>query len=212
MSTASRPEITSHPIAAEPRFALAESESEREAVRRFWYQVYVEEMGRKQIYANHEAKRIYDPLEPTGRVIVAWEDDQIVGTVRANFVRDGGVDSYVDLYGCEERSDFAAARTSIVTRLMLAHDLRLQNLGIRLAEEIYRYQIMSGIDTVYIDCNSHLVSFFHGLGFNEFKQVQHDEYGDVHVMRLALLEQENLARVRSPFLEHLRLHTRNQGD
>ena len=47
-----------------------------EAIYRFRYSVYVEEMNRPQRYANHEYKRISDPLDDQfARLYGAWNEE-----------------------------------------------------------------------------------------------------------------------------------------
>ena len=69
---------------------LAATDVELEALYAFRYRIYVEEMGRPQKYADHDMRRIRDPLDETGRNLVAWDNSEIVGCVRVNFARDGG--------------------------------------------------------------------------------------------------------------------------
>ncbi len=191
---------------------LVENESEREQVRRFWYAVYVEEMNRKQFYADHASKTICDPLEPTGHVLAAWENNEIVGTVRVNFTRDGGLDEYVNLYGCRAHPDFDEETTSIVTRLMVARHKRSTRLGLDLALAIYQFGVENRNVHCYIDCNAHLVAFFQKLGFVPMGMVSHPEYGDVDIMRLSCLDADHLTACGSPLYKVLEAHRNNSGN
>ncbi len=64
---------------------LAETSEDRQRVFRFRYEIYVEKMKRPQTYADHAARSVEEPLDGTGRIYLA-EDDQghVVGTVRSN--------------------------------------------------------------------------------------------------------------------------------
>ena len=59
---------------------LAESEDEKQAVYRFRYDVYVEEMGRYGAAADHANRRHVEPEDATARVFYAAEDGVVVAT------------------------------------------------------------------------------------------------------------------------------------
>ena len=63
-------------------FHLAATEEEKEAVYRFRYDVYVEEMGRYGEAADHENRRLVEPEDETARIWYAAEDGQVVATQR----------------------------------------------------------------------------------------------------------------------------------
>lgn len=61
---------------------IATTPEELEAVYRFRYRVYVEEMNRQERYADHDRKRIEEPMDAENTIIGAFKDGQVVGTVR----------------------------------------------------------------------------------------------------------------------------------
>lgn len=176
---------------------VAATAAERLDAERFWYDVYVREMGRAQPMADHLAGTVTDRLQPSSRVIVAREREtgRCVGTVRTNFVRDGGADDYAQMYGIAFEGRVDRSSTSITTRLMVARPYRRGGLALRLVKAVYDLGIDSGIDTDFIDCNRHLVRFFTRLGYEDLLEVQHPWYGDVRVLRLWLREEHLLSRV-----------------
>jgi hypothetical protein len=56
----------------------AQTTAELEAVYRFRYSVYVEEMNRTQRYADHELKQIKDPLDDFGHILYATDEDRAI--------------------------------------------------------------------------------------------------------------------------------------
>jgi hypothetical protein len=69
--------------------------SELEEPFSFRYRIYVEEMQRKQKYANHASKQIRDPLDDFAINLIARDaDGAIIGAVRTNFGRDGNLGDY----------------------------------------------------------------------------------------------------------------------
>jgi hypothetical protein len=120
--------------------------------------------------------------------------------VRINFPRDSNIGAYERFYHLSSVGSDHPARTSINTRLMIASDDRKGRLAVRLAIACYEYGTPRGIRWNFIDCNSHLVPFFRGLGYVEHvPAAQHPEYVIVTRMRLDGLNQVHLEAVRSPF-------------
>lgn len=183
------------------RIAEAITPEDREAVYRFRYRVYVEEMGRPQKYADHAWKRIEEPLDGHAHVLAAFNGDHLVGTVRYNLGSEGGFDYYEELYGLRSFGPFFPDHVSITTKLMVAPECRRSTLALRLASECYRGGAERGSMFDVIDCNPPLRPFFAKLGYRQISSnFEHPEYGHVIPMVLALYDDEHLAAVRSPFL------------
>lgn len=176
---------------------VATTAAERLDAERFWYDVYVREVGRAQPMADHLAGTVTDRLQPRSRIIVARETEtgRCVGTVRTNFIRDGGADDYAELYGIAFEGRVERSSTSITTRLMVATPYRKGGLALRLVKAVYGLGLESGIDTDFIDCNRHLVRFFTRLGYEDLREAQHPWYGDVRVLRLWLRDEHLLSRL-----------------
>ncbi len=178
----------------------ASNDAELEAIYRFRYEIYVEEMGRKQKYADHDGRRIADPLDANGWNVAAWVDNEIVGAVRTNPFDEPATDEYAALYQVEQNEKTQRASSVIVTRLMTDRHLRKSDLGERLAIDCYKRILAADYQFVYIDCNDYLIDWFTGLGFRTTRDVLHSEYGQVMVMVLNVNDIEHLEKCRSPFL------------
>jgi Acetyltransferase (GNAT) domain len=61
---------------------------ECEEIYQFRYSIYVEEMSRIQIHADHEKKRVCDPLDNYSNLFLACSDGCIVGTLRSSYSRN----------------------------------------------------------------------------------------------------------------------------
>ena len=78
---------------------MASSDDEKEAVYRFRYDVYVEEMGRYGDIADHANRRFREPEDDTARIFYAAADGQVVATSRFNWGGDAPfTDRLVDHY------------------------------------------------------------------------------------------------------------------
>src|SRR5581483_12277560 len=63
-------------------FGLATTPEEEEAVYRFRYSVYVEEMGRYQGTADHAGRRLVEPEDDHSLIFFATDGDEVVATAR----------------------------------------------------------------------------------------------------------------------------------
>src|SRR5436309_2084500 len=77
---------------------LAQSAAEKEAVYRFRYSVYVEEMGRYQASADHAGRRLVEPEDDDGFVFYARDGDDVVGTARLSWGGHGFSERQIDEY------------------------------------------------------------------------------------------------------------------
>lgn len=188
------------------RIARVTTDQEFEAVYRFRYSMYVNEMDRRQYCADHRRKIITDPLDgPEAIVLGAWEGNELVGTLTSNFLRTSPVGEYLDYYYLRGLPAEVLAKTSITSRLTVHPRLRSTILAARMACMIYQIGLESGIVADFIDCNCHLVPFFTRFGYRFHRHdLRHPERGDVKVMRLDVHDRDHLRRVRSPFLRTYR--------
>jgi Acetyltransferase (GNAT) domain len=99
---------------------VAESHADLEKTYRFRYQIYVEEMGRVQKYADHARRRIEDRLDKNAVNLAAFRDGKVVGVVRINFPRESDVGDYERSYHLSSVGKDHPTHTSINTRLMIA--------------------------------------------------------------------------------------------
>jgi hypothetical protein len=189
-----------------PIIRKAVTRVDREKVYRFRYDVYMREMGRTQVYADHEHERIEEPLDEHGIILAAFVGEEVVGTVRLNRARDGDLGWYPALYGMAEvAGELHPEHTSISTKLMVAREHRRTALAGRLALSLYQVALEAGVLVDFINCNAALVGYFVRLGYRRYREtVEHPEYGEVVPMVLSLRDEAHLRSVGSPFLRVLR--------
>ncbi|MFK7888334.1 MAG: GNAT family N-acetyltransferase [Gammaproteobacteria bacterium] len=170
-------------------------------LRRFWYETYVEEMGRDQDQADHEKRELPDARSHIGEVIVAQVDGNVVGTLICTPSWTRALGDYEALYDMQRLGNQHPNNTGVITKLMVAPEYRQSRLSIRISRELYRHAVPLGVHHALIDCNEHLLSFFLRLGFLPFgPPVRHPAYGHVHVLKLDCLDLDNLRHMRSPLL------------
>jgi hypothetical protein len=183
-----------------------------DAVCRFRYRIYVGEMNRWQIYADHAKETTVEPLDGTAVAFAAWDGNDIGGTVRSNYLRSSDIGSYFKMYDLSSVPGNLLEDTSITTKLMVSAANRRSTLPVRLACAAYESGLNAGLKLDFIDCNANLVGFFSGLGYVPHREgLSHPEYGLVTVMRLEGTSLDLLARTRSPFYNLLCNHMARQG-
>lgn len=82
-------------------FALAATTEAREAVFRFWYSVYVEEMGRYRSVADHTERMLHGPEDERALIFYAADGDEVVGACRWSWGADGFSDRQISQYHLE---------------------------------------------------------------------------------------------------------------
>ena len=179
---------------------LAETEDELQALYRFRYKIYVEEMGRVQHDADHDKKIIKDELDSKGYNLIAYKAGQIVGAARLN-LNESISDFYKDFYKIADQKGAHKFNTSIVTRLMVAKEVRKSPLAFRIFIACYETALWKGNRFNFIDCNDHLIDFFKSFGYEHYiKKINHKEYGLVNPLMLDLHDESHFRALKSPFL------------
>src|SRR5690349_3726660 len=118
---------------------MAQTPSDVDAVFRLRYQVYVEELQRNQRYADHDQRTIAEPLDKNGNLFCAFENGSLVGTVRTNYARNGGLGEYEELYEMATACPaYHPRQSSITTKLLVAPAYRNSSLAYRLAVATYQ--------------------------------------------------------------------------
>jgi GNAT superfamily N-acetyltransferase len=179
----------------------ASSQGDREKIFRLRYEIYVEEMRRRQTHADHALRFIEEPFDDASAVLLlAEQDGEAVGTVRINFARHGPLEE-ADSYDLTRFAPFYPEHLSMTTKLMVRPEHRSGNATRLLVAEAYSAMRRAGILVDVIDCNPHLVQFFQRIGYRLYKQnIAHPDYGTVIPMALLVGDLEYMRRVRSPLL------------
>lgn len=168
---------------------LATAEADREAVYRFRYAIFVEEMGRRPPEADHERGRLTDVLDRTAHILAAWDGDELVGTLRTNFVRQGDVGYFRKLCGLDDLPAEMLKHVSVTTRAAVVPAMRCGTLFFRLARAVYRFGLQRDIRHDFILSRPDLMEGYHKLGYRPCGPVvMHPEAGLVNPLRLDILD------------------------
>jgi hypothetical protein len=200
-----------------------------EAIYALRYAVYVEEMGRPQSYADHQRRRLAEPVDRDAIHLAAYRDpasggreggnglakpSDLLGALRIHVVGRADVSFLSSIHPDLLRSD--GVRRGAVTRLVTRPEARgggrQQAAGLALAIAAYRIGLREALDVVHIDCKADLAPFFEWLGFDVERAFHHADYGDIAVMRLRLHDRARLARSSSPFTAVLDAWSESDAD
>src|SRR5437660_11509145 len=106
-------------------FGRADTEYERAEVARFFYSVYVEEMGRFRDVADHERRELRDPEDAYSWLFVARDAGRIVGTCRLTWGGDGLSERQIRYYCLEPfLAELPPERLIVGERAMVAPEYR----------------------------------------------------------------------------------------
>lgn len=176
---------------------------DRGEIHRFWYAVYVEEMGRlvDDPLTDHQARTVGDAFFDYSTVMMARDEDhRVVATLINTCAGNGSLGKYETLYGLEDKTPEERYRISITTKLMVDPAFRKTRLPMLLAKKGYDLALADGITEDYIDCNDHLVGFFTRMGYvPHLGRIEHPQYGVVNSLKIRLDDFDHLRAVRSPF-------------
>lgn len=145
---------------------LAETDEDQEAVYRFRYRVYVEEMGKYRGIADHVGRRLVEPEDERSWNFYARADDgEIVGTARLSWGGRGLTDRQIEEYRLATfLSEVPPEHIAVGERVMVKPELR----GTGLVEEVLDLSNDTGVAhdvrVQFGACEPHLLSLYIGRG------------------------------------------------
>ena len=146
-------------------FGRAETSEERTEVARFFYSVYVEEMGRFRDVADHDKRELRDPEDAYSWLFVARDEGSVIGTCRLTWGRDGFSDRQIRQYSLEPfLADLPAKQLVVGERTMLSPAYRggtvWTDLGFTTAPVIEEHEVA----LVFGASEPHLIPMYATLG------------------------------------------------
>jgi Cyclic nucleotide-binding domain/Acetyltransferase (GNAT) domain len=140
---------------------IAETIDEREAVFRFRYTIYVEEMGRYEHVADRVDRRLADPEDEWSWISYALDGSEIVGTLRMTWGGAGFSDRQVRQYGLQPFLDELPRDVLAVgERTMVSPMWRGEDLLAQLGSVIEPLLEAHGVKAVFGACEPHLLSCY----------------------------------------------------
>lgn len=183
----------------------AETEDEREAVFRFRYRIYVQEMGRYQSVADHDRQRFSEPVDEHSVLFYASVDgpgSEVVATSRVTCGADGLSPRQIEQYQLEPFLERIPAEVMAVgERAMVRPDLRGSSLFLDLMGQSFAEINQRRIQLMFGASEAHLLSLYQGLGMRTYSQrnINSAEAGYLIPQLLVVEDVDYLRRLKSPF-------------
>ena len=179
---------------------VASSDEDRERIFRFRYDVYVIEMGKSPVEADHQKKIIRDELDNDAHLLYAEDEGQIVGTVRLNCrSKKKFPDVWEQRYDIEKFAPLFGDHISMTSRMMVAKDYRGSSVPAALVGAVYSAGRDMGSKFDFCNCAPSLLEFYEQIGFRRFTDGFMDEDNGYHVPLVMLVrDTQYLRQVRSP--------------
>jgi hypothetical protein len=147
------------------QFGLAETPEEKEAVFRFRYSVYVEEMGRYQDTADHANRRLVEPEDDHSLIFFATDGPDVVATARLSWGGDGFSERQIRQYSLQPFLDELPHGAMAVGERAMVEP---QHRGTGLLDDLMAHarELTDGYDVriVFGACEPHLLSLYLGMG------------------------------------------------
>ncbi len=187
---------------------VVESEAEREAIYRFRYQVYVEELG-LTAQADHENRWLRDQYDDQSLSFAVFEGDDVVGSLRLilmDHVRDPAPLINAFEMG-PAMAEFGASAVVTSSRFIIAPHKRNSMAIFQLVREAFLTALARGIRTNFGDCSPHLLPFYEQLGYRRYTRGYNDTAFGYKVPILMLIGDLGYFKtVRSPLATVLPEH------
>jgi hypothetical protein len=171
-----------HPISVR----MANNRQERTRVFRSRYEIYVEEMGLKNKYANHKWRLIEDPLDRSGMLWIASMNQEIVGSLRGNIGFPSDLGIYKDLYGLDSPGEHSLP-VAVLSNFVIHRAHRNLRVAMALVRTAYAEGLRAGVRIAFLDCEAEMVRFYIWMGCEVHRPVvTHPEYGPGVCMKMEL--------------------------
>jgi N-acyl-L-homoserine lactone synthetase len=182
---------------------LASSPAEREAAFSLRYEVYVEELQWFGDVADHDARRLEDPVDSRSELLLATAGDEVLGTMRLTFGADGPFPEYfVERYGLDPFTRvIPSGKLAVGTRFMVRREERGRLASVLLLQGAATRGLERDVELAFCVCKPHLLGLWLRLGFRTYRRMYNDETEGLMVpLVLVMRDRAHLERVGSPLL------------
>lgn len=180
---------------------VASSQEELNDIFRFRYQIYVQEMGRYQDYADHKQKMLIDSLDREGSIYYIPYGKQIIASIRLNFSADTHFDEEMsERYQFPVFKEFGGDTIVYVSRLMVRREWRGSPIIGLLLSKIYLAARERGVRFGFCNSAPALIPFYEQLGYRRYTGNFVDPEVGYRVPLVLIVEDyEHLRGIRSVF-------------
>lgn len=185
---------------------FAATEMEREAIYRHRYDIYIVELGKTHIPADHQRRLLTDDADPCADLLYANANGIVIASARMQI----GASTLFSAVNNEiyETGAFAKALTpekmAIVDRLMVRPEYRRSRVTTELMINTYLFGLDRGIKLCLINTEVKYLHLYLRFGFRMYGDPFYTALGGCRYrMALFLCDRRHLAKVNSPLLNYL---------
>jgi len=149
----------------------AETDAEREEIYRLRYQVYVDELGKQVVGADHARRRIHDPQDdaPGTQLFYTGNPRNMTGTCRLEIWQPGQVpEERWRLFNMDAFPGMENLVTCECGRLMVTRSARGKLILAAIARALYEVVCAAGADFNFAYCSPGLVRSYRRLGYRPY--------------------------------------------
>jgi predicted GNAT family N-acyltransferase len=178
---------------------LAKSDEEKMKIFCLRYEIYIEEMGKKNQNANHTQKTIIDPLDDWGNLLYIEIEGQVIATIRINLCSQGQFPKeFMDIYKVEYFLRDTSIKYSFSSRLMVHKNWRNSKVTASILNSSYSFFREHQVRFNFLNSCTSLLQLYHNLGCRKYT----DDFIDSDVgLRTPLVllteDAEHLKKVKS---------------
>jgi hypothetical protein len=197
------------------KILLAKTQEEKEAVYSFRYRVYVEEMSKYHLKADHERRMMYDEIDEWALVYYGLVNNEIVSTVRSirgteNVLPVSEV-RYFEIDKLE--SEIPHNKIAIVNRLAVDKKYRHTSITAHNFYSTYKDGSVLGIQLCFVTCEELLLPIYLHYGFRVYGEpIILDGNKKRYRLVLFVTDYSYLKSVNSPFLQFFDGLTDDKGE
>jgi hypothetical protein len=185
---------------------IASSQQEKEAIYRFRYKVYMEELNKLHIAADHANKMMFDEADEYTILYYVCDENDVIATVRLK----RGIE---DLFTEEENNLFSLSKfrsildhkkLCITDRLIVDALFRRSRLTNEMMVRTYLGGLEGGVKLCFITSDEKLLPMYFRYGFRNYDEPIVLAPGEKrYKLILFLCDKDHLQKVKSPFLPYL---------
>ncbi len=181
----------------------ARTPEKKTAIFNFRYKVYIEEMNKLHIAADHGQKLMSDEADGHAMQYYAEAEDEIIATARSQRGKEGSFsEKEIKFFQINAFERYIPHdKLAIVDRFIVQKEYRHGRLANQMMLAIYSGALEAGIRLCFISCEDKLLSMYLRYGFREYTEPLLLASSEKrHRLILFLCDSKHLQKTRSPFL------------
>ncbi|HEY9630485.1 MAG TPA: GNAT family N-acyltransferase [Coleofasciculaceae cyanobacterium] len=150
---------------------IANTESVLKDVYQFRYSVYVEEMGKPYVNANHAEGMLCDDLDKHSTILYGEVDGNIVATLRISWGSNAEtMSAFTETFSLTDFSEFPNSSFSFLSRFMIAPAWRRTSLTGTILRRSYHIMREAGYRFTFFHGARSVVPLFRHFGARAYKE------------------------------------------